>query len=618
MFNPVLNRQDCQVSKNEFTACQQAAFISILIIAKTTFHMKNFFTHTRLIVMATALLFVFSCKKDEDPKPELIAGFSFQVDPNDYTKVAFTNTSANYASVSWNFGDNSAASTELNPVHTYAAEGVYTVTLTAIRDSETDAVSQTVTIANTDAALGIIAGTSSKTWKLLRTVSEGRWPLEVGPFDRSSVWWALARGNQDMLNRPCTMNDEFIFARNGAYTYNSNGDFWAEGGVFEPANLCQATTPANLTGPGGTDLSAFGDGVHSFTLGSNQLTVSGLGAFVGLQKIGTDAEVSVPQTSVTLDIEKLSEGTTDTLILVSNYKFAGNTSGNDDAYWKIVLVHYDNPADEPPVVGFNADVAQKVATFSNLSYDATSYHWDFGDGQTSSEANPVHTYTSSGVFTVVLTGTKGSGSQSFSKEVTISGDITHADLIGSWHIKSGENTIFVGPGLGNKDWWQVPPAFLDGSTSGSDDWSCIVNDEFIFNANGTYVYKTNGDARNDGYMGDPHGCWSDAQVAGSGNGAAFGSGTHTFEFVPATSSPSGRPLIKVTNGATGAAFIGFYKGYYGGENTDAANPPNGGATTNQYEVMSYADDGTTKTLTLSVDISAGHDGSAAWSVVLIR
>jgi hypothetical protein len=72
---------------------------------------------------------------------------------------------------------------------------------------------------------------------------------------------------------------------------------------------------------------------------------------------------------------------------------------------------------------------------------------------------------------------------------------------------------------------------------------------------------------------------------------------HSFEFVPATSSPSLRPLIKVTNGPTGAAFIGFYKGYYGGENSDPVNPPNGGITTNQYEVMSYANTGGTKTLT---------------------
>ncbi|HZV43455.1 MAG TPA: hypothetical protein VFF90_03195, partial [Saprospiraceae bacterium] len=187
-----------------------------------------------------------------------------------------------------------------------------------------------------------------------------------------------------------------------------------------------------------------------------------------------------------------------------------------------------------------------------------------------------------------------------------------------WKVKNGENTIFVGPALGAKDWWQVPPAFLDGTTTGTDDWSCIINDEFVFIGNGSFEYRTNGSARNDGYMGDPHGCIDDATLAASGNGAAFGSAIHSFVFVDATSSPSGRPLIQLTNGPSGAAFIGFYKGYYGGENGDSANPPNGGLTTNQYEVMSYANSGGTKTLTISVDISAAHDGSAAWSVVLVQ
>ncbi|MGB3078480.1 MAG: PKD domain-containing protein [Saprospiraceae bacterium] len=580
--------------------------------------MKNLVTNIRLILVSATLMFIFSCKKDE-PVPEVIAGFSFQVDAADFKKVTFTNTSQNYETLTWNFGDNTATSSEDNPVHSYAAEGVYTVTLTAAKGTDSDIVTRQVTIANTDANLAILAGTGTKTWKLLRTVSPGRWPLEVGPIDRSTVWWGLGRDNQDIVNRPCTMNDEFIFGRDGSYTYNSNGDFWTEGGVFDNSNLCLATNATNLVGPGGIDQSAFGDGVHTFALGGTTLTVSGLGAFVGLPKIGTDAEVSVPQLSVTLDIIKLSEGTTDTLILESKYKFGGNTSGNDDAYWKVTLVHYDNPGDEPPVVGFKADVAQKTATFTNLSYEATTYHWDFGDGATSSEANPVHTYTTSGLFTVVLTGNKGNGTATSQTQITISGEMTQADLIGAaWKVKNGENAIFVGPALGSKDWWQVPPAFLDGSTTGTDDWSCILNDEFIFNADGSYQYKTNGDARNDGYMGDPHGCFSDAELAASGNGAAFGSATHTWVFVPAASSPSGRPLIQVTNGATGAAFIGFYKGYYGGENTDGANAPNGGLTTNQYEVMSYVNDGTSETMTISVDLSAAHDGSAAWSAVLVR
>ena len=33
----------------------------------------------------------------------------------------------------------------------------------------------------------------------------------------------------------------------------------------------------------------------------------------------------------------------------------------------------------------------------------TSYLWDFGDGNKSSEKNPIHTYTETGIFTVSLT-----------------------------------------------------------------------------------------------------------------------------------------------------------------------------------------------------------------------
>ncbi|MCE7926733.1 MAG: PKD domain-containing protein [Haliscomenobacteraceae bacterium CHB4] len=430
----------------------------------------------------------------------------------------------------------------------------------------------------------------------------------------------MGRDNDEIVKRPCIMNDEFTFGRDGSYKYDSNGDFWAEGGVFEPANECRASTPDNMKGPNGEDLSAFGDGTHTFTLingAKPTLTVTGLGAFIGLSKIGTDREVKVPQQSTTLDIIKLTDGAVDTLILESDWKFPDNMGNNDDAYWKIVLVHYDNPDDEPPVAGFKADVAGSTVAFTNISYDATTYNWNFGDGSSSSEANPSHTYANAGLYTVVLTATRGNATSTAQLDVTISANMTEADLIGgAWKVRPDANSIFVGPALGSNAWWGVPLNFLDGSSTGTDDWSCITNDEFIFSAGGVYEYKTNGDARNDGYMGSPNGCISDAQLAASGNGAAFGSAVHSFAFTPAAGSS--RPIITLTNGATGAAFVGFYKGYYGGENSDSANPPNGGSATNRYEVMSYVNDGTTETLTLSVDISAAKDGSAAWTVVLIR
>jgi gliding motility-associated-like protein len=42
-------------------------------------------------------------------------------------------------------------------------------------------------------------------------------------------------------------------------------------------------------------------------------------------------------------------------------------------------------------------------TYFNLSQNATSYQWDFGDGLTSTQENPVHFYTEIGNFTVTLT-----------------------------------------------------------------------------------------------------------------------------------------------------------------------------------------------------------------------
>ncbi len=42
-------------------------------------------------------------------------------------------------------------------------------------------------------------------------------------------------------------------------------------------------------------------------------------------------------------------------------------------------------------------------SFSNHSLYAESYEWDFGDGETSQEENPVHTYTENGIFDVTLT-----------------------------------------------------------------------------------------------------------------------------------------------------------------------------------------------------------------------
>jgi gliding motility-associated-like protein len=49
------------------------------------------------------------------------------------------------------------------------------------------------------------------------------------------------------------------------------------------------------------------------------------------------------------------------------------------------------------------DVSQATFDFVNNSQYATTYTWDFGDGTTSTETNPTHTYTYPDTFYVVLT-----------------------------------------------------------------------------------------------------------------------------------------------------------------------------------------------------------------------
>lgn len=59
------------------------------------------------------------------------------------------------------------------------------------------------------------------------------------------------------------------------------------------------------------------------------------------------------------------------------------------------------------------------ATFNNTSQGATSYSWDFGDGNTSTDENPKHTYRSGGTFSVTLTVQGAGGSNSSTQQVEI-------------------------------------------------------------------------------------------------------------------------------------------------------------------------------------------------------
>lgn len=70
-----------------------------------------------------------------------------------------------------------------------------------------------------------------------------------------------------------------------------------------------------------------------------------------------------------------------------------------------------NVTDDFPVAEFNAPpagCAPYAVQFNNMGR-GESYRWDFGDGSTSTEATPSHTYSTSGIYTVTLVAYKSTG-----------------------------------------------------------------------------------------------------------------------------------------------------------------------------------------------------------------
>jgi uncharacterized repeat protein (TIGR01451 family) len=88
---------------------------------------------------------------------------------------------------------------------------------------------------------------------------------------------------------------------------------------------------------------------------------------------------------------------------------AVNAHGSHTRLYTNYIAVYDTP-----VADFTAAPTEGVAplqvSFNNASLNATSYQWNFGNGQSSSAANPTAIYNIPGVYTVTLTASNPGGS----------------------------------------------------------------------------------------------------------------------------------------------------------------------------------------------------------------
>lgn len=110
-------------------------------------------------------------------------------------------------------------------------------------------------------------------------------------------------------------------------------------------------------------------------------------------------------------------------------------------------------------------------TFRNLSINATSYEWTFGDGTTSTEVEPTHIYSYASTFTVSLKATKGLYNSTTTKEnyITVTNPEAKCEggkIVGwnGYDMLVDERTINLGNDIGTVtfdfDAYMVPEKFV--------------------------------------------------------------------------------------------------------------------------------------------------------------
>ncbi|WP_424353230.1 PKD domain-containing protein [Methanosarcina mazei] len=369
--------------------------------------------------------------------------------------VQFTDESQYSESVEWNFGDGNI-STEPNPVHTYSEAGLYSVSLSSTGNN-------TSVTKNIDNYINV---TTSPVPDFTANITAGTLPLSVQFIDESqyaeSVEWDFGDGNSSTDRNPA-----HTYSESGLYTVSLTATGNGTSVVKTVVDYINVTIPpvpdfsANVT-VGTLPLTVqfsdnstytesvewdFGDGnsssernpVHTYTVaglysvsltatGNNTSVTKTVNEFINVTippipnfSVNT-TEGTFPLTVQFIDESQYSE------IVEWNFGDGGSSTDRNPVHtyseaglYSISLVATGNGTSvtktvddfinvtTPPVPDFITNVTEGTfpltVQFTDNSSYAESVVWDFGDGNSSSERNPVHTFTASGLYTVSLTAT---------------------------------------------------------------------------------------------------------------------------------------------------------------------------------------------------------------------
>lgn len=148
---------------------------------------------------------------------------------------------------------------------------------------------------------------------------------------------------------------------------------------------------------------------------------------------------------------------------------------------------------EAPTAGIFRSIVGKQVAFTALTLNADQWLWDFGDGSTSTEQNPVHIYEAGGIYTITLTASNSLGSADATTQVSL--DLSPYEMLTgganapngkTWKISAAHSEKDA-IGLANADFTviQEVPAGALGLFLGLGE---EYEDTFTFKEDGSYIH----------------------------------------------------------------------------------------------------------------------------------
>lgn len=377
--------------------------------------MKNKYINraTRLFLCLTIITFTFSnCEKafefelpESNSKPDTIlptANFSYASTLEDFKTIKFTNLSVEATTYAWDFGGGNT-STEQDPKFTFdAGEGTYPVTLTA-SDGRGESHTNTIEVMVVEGPFQPI---------ILEPGFEDN-TLPDGSGDGRDSWRNNDVGGViQITGSPVTYGDQ------GAKLPSDQTRIGYQEITVEPNTNYDLrfwyTMLDNSADPFVT-VSIIGV-TQSGPIDSREAAADGTIASVTVNDVSDPAAYVEQQLS-------FNSGDNNTVAI---YFFNGPVEARLDNF----SIEVGAEGSVPPSAGFNLEQSESnylEYAFTNASTNATSYEWDFGDGNMSTEESPTHIYASAAEYTITLTATSDVGlSTTLSKTINILAPVTAA------------------------------------------------------------------------------------------------------------------------------------------------------------------------------------------------